>query len=923
MLAENELPLLADKLKPYIVPWLPKSSTSGIGGGGGSLSTHDIGGAYHSGTLRSDQAPQFALLDGSRAFTGNIVFVGAQTVDGVDLSVHAADANAHHAQATAGTLISLSGQQVSLANGSAQYQIPVTGATPFTPVYTALSSFAGSGLAFSSGFNIGQGDGIVVNANDIAVRRYVDSGLAFGVDGGLTLGTPIAVSINTTSVVTASQHGHAVISSSNPGAAASLLATSAGGTLTLNNAGSTTTPALVIGDGSTGRLAIGSSGWRDNATQLEMLGSRTLYVGSNPVGGAAWSIDAAGQVSAAAGDGTIAHIFGQGTIGLVGAFTGYFGVAATPFATTTDYALMQSATNGNTFLNAPSGQGIYHRIANGDVMTMTSSRLNPAGSILKDLGDYNRKWRTLYAAELYVETLVAQDVISTIGGRIMVAPTTTLIADLSSVATTIDVKHNNLVSGDYVYMASAPGGVAQVESMKVTSGATTITGGYRYTVTRNQDGSGANSWVAGDAVADIGGAVGSGYIDLTASSTLHGHLGPTMTIYSRTSTATWNGVKPTVSVGNLRSFVDYSSDIFGIAHGNDLTLTPTSGFSGITSDNTNGLRLFNTSLNLYTGGNQFLKLDTTTGFTIKSGTGTSLPTSSIYGAMWYRDTLGGNKAAYIASIYDTTNGTAALRGNNLFVTSYDSPAGPSQLNIIAIDESNAFTDQAQIAMSGGKPTLSMTSNIAMQAKTVTLTTGAKSLVLDQTKAAFNQNIEIGTTLTAGTADTALTSTVQDAILLRHNSALTPANGLGVGIVASIESSTTGNRLAGRLAWKWTDVIDATRSSRLDLSTYYTTTERIGLSLGSNATVPLIGFLGTAPVAKPAAFTQTYATASRTHSNITAVNPAAYAAGANGYSTAAMAAAVHAAVIAHTNDIANVKQVLNQLIDDLQAYGLSA
>jgi hypothetical protein len=295
MLAENELPLLADKLKPFIVPWLPKSSTSGIGGGGGSLSTHDIGGSYHSGTLRSDQAPQFALLDGSRVFTGNIVFSGSQTVDGVDLSVHAADANAHHAQATAGTLISLSGQQVNLANGSAQYQIPVTGSTPFTPVYTALSSFAGSGLAFSAGFNIGQGDGIAVNANDIAVRRYVDSGLAFGVDGGLTLGTPIAVSIITTSVVAGAQHGHAVISSSNPGAAASLLATSASGTLTLNNAGSTSTPALVIGDGSTGRLAIGSSGWRDNATQLEMLGSRTLYVGSNPVGGAAWSIDAAAR----------------------------------------------------------------------------------------------------------------------------------------------------------------------------------------------------------------------------------------------------------------------------------------------------------------------------------------------------------------------------------------------------------------------------------------------------------------------------------------------------------------------------------------------------------------------------------------------------------------------------------------------------
>ena len=55
---------------------------------------------------------------------------------------------------------------------------------------------------------------------------------------------------------------------------------------------------------------------------------------------------------------------------------------------------------------------------------------------------------------------------------------------------------------------------------------------------------------------------------------------------------------------------------------------------------------------------------------------------------------------------------------------------------------------------------------------------------------------------------------------------------------------------------------------------------------------------------------------------TELNSLANAAGANGYSTAAMAAAVHAAVIAHTADIANVKQVVNQLIDDLQAYGLS-
>ena len=44
------------------------------------------------------------------------------------------------------------------------------------------------------------------------------------------------------------------------------------------------------------------------------------------------------------------------------------------------------------------------------------------------------KIRTLHAAEMYVETLVAQDVMATLGGRVMVAPTTTLIADLSNSA---------------------------------------------------------------------------------------------------------------------------------------------------------------------------------------------------------------------------------------------------------------------------------------------------------------------------------------------------------------------------------------------------------------------------------------------------------------------------------------------------------
>ncbi len=180
-------------------------------------------------------------------------------------------------------------------------------------------------------------------------------------------------------------------------------------------------------------------------------------------------------------------------------------------------------------------------------------------------------------------------------------------------ATTIDVEHNELASGDYVVLKTAPGGVAQFEVMKIDSSYTDlgIGNGYRYTVIRGVDGSFVNNWYTGDAVASLGGAVGEGYIDLAAVSTVHNHIGPTMAIYSRTATTSWDDMDPTVAVGNLRSFVDYASDKFGIALGNDLTLTPTSGFKGLTADATDGIRLFNVDLSAYNSTVQTASLSTT------------------------------------------------------------------------------------------------------------------------------------------------------------------------------------------------------------------------------------------------------------------------------------------------------------------------
>lgn len=180
---------LAQALRPYF----PKQSD---GGGGGQIGVHDLAGSLHVGELAQSQAP-WAL---TRA----------------EFNAHAGNPSAHHAPVTAGTLIEVVGQRVSIQGGSAQYQVPVTtsaGGNP--PAWMNLSALAGAGLSFAGGqFVVGAGNGITVAGTTVSLT---------------TPGTLSVASANNP----ADSHTHAVASSSNPGAAASLLATDASGYLTL------------------------------------------------------------------------------------------------------------------------------------------------------------------------------------------------------------------------------------------------------------------------------------------------------------------------------------------------------------------------------------------------------------------------------------------------------------------------------------------------------------------------------------------------------------------------------------------------------------------------------------------------------------------------------------------------------------------
>ena len=70
--------------------------------------------------LDDDDHTQYLLADGTRTLAGNLAVASGITIDGIDLSAHAADPAAHHNPATAGNSgISIAGQAISLASAAA------------------------------------------------------------------------------------------------------------------------------------------------------------------------------------------------------------------------------------------------------------------------------------------------------------------------------------------------------------------------------------------------------------------------------------------------------------------------------------------------------------------------------------------------------------------------------------------------------------------------------------------------------------------------------------------------------------------------------------------------------------------------------------------------------------------------------------
>jgi hypothetical protein len=132
------------------------------------------------------------------------------------------------------------------------------------------------------------------------------------------------------------------------------------------------------------------------------------------------------------------------------------------------YSDFECDSQNNLILSTPTATtgGAIDLWPTGDLITRPGGKdILPGLPYDVNIGAPFKKYLTLHVAELWVETLVAQEVMATIGGRILVAPTAQLTRDLGTSDTTIYLSHNDATTNDTIYLEAR----GKVEFMLVTS----------------------------------------------------------------------------------------------------------------------------------------------------------------------------------------------------------------------------------------------------------------------------------------------------------------------------------------------------------------------------------------------------------------------------------------------------------------------
>lgn len=520
------------------------ASGSPPGSGGGDPTDH--------GTLdglADDDHVMYLRADGGRQLVGNLTVAAGITLDGVDLSAHAIDPDAHHDAVDAAQGIQITGTQT----------VGILLASP-------------SGLDFSSGgLQIAQGvagNGLTMSALDKILHVGVGAGLSATADQIDLALSPDTLTVSTTNTASGADHAHAITTSSNPGAAASILATDASGKLQLEYAGINVTPGS-----SDNRLTINGD--------LRFIGSRKIHS----------TTDGYNLTLAPNGD-LILDPTGNDVL----PFANYDIIFGAPLK---KYLKLYVAELEADQLVA---QDVIATIGGRIIVAPTTVITSPVGAsdgfiIVK----HNEPIRN---DTLWLEARLQFEMMLVVGYQIVggVINTSVYISgDHTSEITsslTLRIEDSSLDAYDGTYTVNSVtynSGSGQTEigldsfTGNPTAGGYILAieqsdGSYDYPVTRDRDGSGANSWIEGDAVINTG-IAGDGWIDLYALGGL-GTAGPTIAGVVRQST-TYNDFAPSWAIGNLNGLYGYSGDTPGVGLGQYV-----SGDTHITIDSNNGIRFF-------------------------------------------------------------------------------------------------------------------------------------------------------------------------------------------------------------------------------------------------------------------------------------------------------------------------------------------
>lgn len=95
-----------------------------------------------------------------------------------------------------------------------------------------------------------------------------------------------------------------------------------------------------------------------------------------------------------------------------------------------------------------------------------------------------------------------------------------------------------------------------------------------------------------------------------------------------------------------------------------------------------------------------------------------------------------------------------------------------------------------------------------------------------------------------------TTNVSTGFIYRHRTSGTPAANFGTSFFCLADTNGSDDRTLFYVPSYWTDATDASRKSRTDFYAYDSAGARLAYSIGANGSSVLMGFFGTAPIAKP-------------------------------------------------------------------------